>query len=271
MGALPLVLASAATHAIWNARLKRCEDHAASAALIVGGAALVSAALALLLGESAPAAPAWPWVAGAGLVEALYFVLLAAALARLPLGTAYGVSRGAGLLLTWPVSVLLLGETPTTLDLAGAVLVTLGLLSPAAGVGRDLWVALACAVAIGLYPLAYQGALRAGAPPRVLFTLSLALSWPVQALALGPRRWPRLAAAFAAAPGAMVLCALICTASFLLFLEALSQAGAGWASALRNTSVLFAAVLGLFIGEKPLLRGWLGAVAIALGAALLAV
>ena len=50
MSALPLVLASAFTHALWNARLKRAADREAAAALLVGGAAVLSGLLALILG-----------------------------------------------------------------------------------------------------------------------------------------------------------------------------------------------------------------------------
>jgi uncharacterized membrane protein len=270
MSALPLVLASAFTHALWNARLKRAADREAAAALLVGGAAILSGLLALILGEGAPPIEALPAVLGAGLVEAAYFLLLTAALNRLPLGTAYGVSRGAGLLLTWPLSIAFLGEQASTLDLVGAVLVSLGLFSTTQGAGPGLGYALGCAVAIGLYPLTYKSALHAGAPPKTLFALSLAIAWPVQAAFLGPRRWQRLRGALTGDPLGVGLSALLCAASFLLFLGALAQAGAGWSTALRNCSVLVALLLGVGQGERPGLRGLIGALGIAAGAVLLA-
>ena len=119
--ALVAVLVSAALHASWNAMLKSTADPSASAALFVAGAAGLSGVLALALGGTLPAA-SWPGVIGSGLVEAVYFVTLSQALMRLPLGTAYGIARGGGQVVTWPVSALLFHEVIDARAATGAVL-----------------------------------------------------------------------------------------------------------------------------------------------------
>jgi uncharacterized membrane protein len=79
---------------------------------------------------------------------------------------------------------------------------------------------------------------------------------------LGPlvrRRWRRLA-----------VMGLLCSASFLILLEALTRGGAGYVLTLRNTSVLFAVVMGWRIGEQPQRAEVAGAALVAAGAALMA-
>lgn len=266
--ALGLVLASAAVHAAWNAVLKREADPEAAGAWIVGGAAAISAALSLASAEGLPTAASLPWVAASAGVEAAYFVTLTRALTALPLGTAYGVSRGGGQLVTWPVSMVWQGEVAGPWTLGAAGLLVAGLLArvtrPLAGPGLG-W-ALACALAIGLYPLTYKQALATGAPPFALFALSLGGALPAQLAALGGARTARLAGAARGRAGRLSLAAAACAASFLLFLLALDRAGAGRASAMRNTSIVFATVLGRLQGEVLDGRAALAALAITLGA-----
>jgi drug/metabolite transporter (DMT)-like permease len=271
MSALALVLLSAAAHAVWNGMLKRSADPAAAAVGIVAGAAGLSLALAAATGQASLPRAAWLPTLVAGGVEAAYFALLSGALLRLPLGTAYGLSRGGGLLLTWPVSLLLLGERIDAVGALGAGLVAAGLLALVRGrPGPGVRWALACAVAIGLYPPAYQWALRAGAPAAMLFACSLLVSGPLQVAALGGERRARLGRALREERRLLLVGALLCAASFLLFLAALDRSGAGWASALRNTSVLFAAAIGWARGEERTPRALGSAGLIALGAVALA-
>lgn len=263
--ALLLVLASAVVHAGWNAVLKRQPDPEAAAVLLVGLAAAMSAALGAVTGELLPPRGAWGWIAASGAIEAAYFVALARALARLPLGTAYGLSRGGGQLVTWPVA-LATGEPASPVTLVGAAVLAAGLVArvrlPADARGL-LW-AGACAAAIGLYPLTYKQALSAGAPPFGLFALSLAGALPLQLVALGGPGRLRDAGRGRAV---LLLCAAaLCAASFLAYLGALSLAGAGRTSALRNLSIVFATALGVAQGEALDRRTALGAALITVGA-----
>lgn len=267
-----LVLASAVVHATWNDVVKRQPDPAGSAVPVVVGACALSVLAALASGEASPATQSWPWVLASGAVEGVYFVTLARALARLPLGTAYGVSRGGGQLVTWPVSVAALGEPATAPALSGAAVLVLGLAARVrppfdrAGLG---WAA-GCAVAIGAYPLTYQAALRAGAGPFWLFAASLLVSLPVQVAALGADAPGRVRAAVRAAPSLHALAAVACAASFLLFLAALAVDGAGRASAVRNVSIPIATALGIRRGESADRRALTGAALVTAGAVLVA-
>lgn len=267
--AAALVLASAAAHAVWNALVKRRTDPEAAAVLVVLGAAGCAALLGVARGEWIPGRSIG-WVLASGLVEGVYFVTLGRALARLPLGTAYGLSRGGGQLVTWPVSVVWMGEGATATAAAGAAALVAGLVArvrPPLSVDGLGWAA-GCALAIGAYPLTYQAALRAGAPPSLLFASSLAVALPLQVLALGAAPGRRLRAAAGDGRGELAVAAGLCAASFLLFLAALATGGAGRASAVRNTSIAFATLLGWAAGERLDGPAWAGAAAITAGAVL---
>jgi drug/metabolite transporter (DMT)-like permease len=263
------VLASALLHAAWNAMLKRAPDTEAAAALVILGASGLSGALALTFGPAAVPGPAVPWIVAAGVIEAVYFVTLAAALARLSLQSAYGVSRGLGVLLVWPMSIAIFAEPATARSLGGAALLSIGLFVQMRTIPRSsgLWLAIACAGAIACYPLAYKRAIALDVSPYSLFALSLAMALPVQLAALGKARVPRLRAALRPI---ILVSAACCAASFLIFLHALKSSGPAHVSALRNTSVLFAAMFGWARGETLDGRALGSALLITVGAVLVA-
>jgi len=271
--ALAAILGSAVIHASWNALLKRAPDVGAGSVVISGGAAAATALLGLTIGPWVVPAAGWPFVVASGLVEGGYFVTLSRALELLPLGTAYGISRGAGLLLAWPLSVALLAEATTAVELAGAGLVSVGLfaLVQRAGSRQGLVAAAACACTIGLYPVTYKAALEHGVSPFPLFSLALTIALPIQVALLGSSRRRRLAAALGASPVRLGLAAGLCAASFMLFLFALDRGGAARITGLRNTSVAFAAVFGWAQGDPRAARSVASAVIIAAGALLLSI
>ncbi len=260
-----LGLTSAITHAGWNALLKREQDTRAAAVVIIAGAALVSAALAVTIGPAQVPRPAWPAVAGAAVIEGVYFVALSSAMQKLSLQTAYGLSRGLGLLLVWPASVWLQGEAASPLHLGGAAVLSAGLfmLVERGGSRGGLAFAVLTAVTIAVYPLTYKAALAAGVAPFSLFALSLAGGLPAAFLALGREALPRVRAAMR---WRLLFAALTCATSFLLFLRALESMGAAQLTAVRNTSVLFAFLMAWAMGEPRTPRTVLAAVMMTLGA-----
>jgi drug/metabolite transporter (DMT)-like permease len=291
---IAIVLSSAALHAAWNAlihhapreassrsagvrpsfgTLKRERDPRAASVLVMAGAAFVSAVLALTIGPSSMPQAAWPSVLVAGAVEAAYFVALGGALQRLPLQTAYGVSRGLGVLLVWPLSVWLTGEHASAVHISGAIVLAVGLgsLVERRREGAALGWAIAAAVTVAAYPVAYKRALDAGAAPFSLFALSLTIGLPATVAALGRDAPLRLLSAARASGGRLAFAALMCAASFLLVLVALETLGAGRVTALRNTSVLFASIYGWMAGEEMSARTVGAALLMALGAVLVTV
>jgi drug/metabolite transporter (DMT)-like permease len=242
---------------------------------MLGAATAAALAVALLApGPWFPLPAGLAWAVGSGLFEAGYFAALALALRAAPLGVAYTVSRGGAIALVWPLSALWLGETVSARGLGGAALVCAGLgvvgLASGARAARP-GVALAglAALCIAGYHLAYKQALLAQAGHAALFAVSLAVALPLNLGGLGVagrvRAWRCLRARPLRLGGAGVLA----TGSFLLFLAALAQGGAGTVLTLRNLSVVFAQAMGVAMGERPGRLHVAGVILVAGGAVLL--
>ncbi len=280
---IALVLLSALLHATWNTllRLERDKDRALVAAIVV---ATLFAAVVAAVRWGLGAVP-FETLGGlgftilAGVFEALYFVTLARAMTRGKLGLVYTLSRGGAVLVVWPLSIAMFAEVVTLPAMAGSLVVLGGLTLCGFGAGSKhggenqpgavAW-AVACAVSIAGYHLAYKAALLDGVNPSASFALSLGVSAVINVIRLGAdgrakigplirARWPRL-----------IVMGLVCAGSFLLLMEALAIGGSGYVLTLRNTSLLFAAGLSWWIGERPSRSELAGAALVAAGATLMA-
>ncbi len=273
-GALWL-LASAFLHAGWNALLKREREPQVAVIGVLAAAVILAAAVALVLpGGGLPGRSAILWGIGAGLFEAVYFVTLGEALSRGTYGAVYAIARGGALVVVWPVAAALLREPVSARSGAGAALVAAGVVLVAAA-GRvraskgGIAFAAACAVSIAGYHVCYDLALGGGAGMAPLFSLAFAVALPL--VWLHARLGGRTAAgADGRAIGRWAFAGALTTASFLLFLAGLDRSGAAVALTLRNTSVVFAQLLAMLIGERVPARQLAGSVLVVLGAALVA-
>ncbi len=122
-----LVIVSAFLHAAWNAILKRRPDPESAVVGVLVAAGVSSAILAVVRGSAFPPPEALLWSLLSGVVEAAYFMTLARALSRAPLGSVYTVVRGGALVLVWPVSIVFFAEHVTPLIALGTLLVLVGL------------------------------------------------------------------------------------------------------------------------------------------------
>lgn len=271
-----LVIFSAVAHAAWNAILKRCRDPENAIVGVTGVATVAAALYAVARRVSLPSLECLEWSLLAGVLEAGYFVTLARALARAPLGSVYTVVRGGALVFVWPISVLLLGERLTPFRIAGTVFVVLGLVATGAGdrgakpIERTgLAGAVLCALFVSGYHLAYKLALSTPGTAEAVVAISMATAFVLNVSVLGSRR--RLALkVFLAEPKRIVTAGLLAGTSFLVFLMAMRSEGAGAILTLRNASILFAQLFALALGERPRALGLIGAGLVTAGAVLLA-
>jgi drug/metabolite transporter (DMT)-like permease len=183
----------------------------------------------------------------------------------------YPIARGAAPLLVTLGAAAVAGERLSPLGLAGVALVSLGILAIALGRGRPDAGSAAAAAATGALIAAYmvidgvgvrlsghaigyaawQG-VAAGAPMPFVYWLirreppKLVRSWELGRCAIG---------------------AVISVTAYGVVVWAMSLSPMGQVSALRETSILFAAVIGaLFLRERLTARRLLGAAMIAGGA-----
>ncbi len=269
VSALFLALGAASLHALWNVLLARSPDTHASAAAALLTATIVFAPVAALTWEVQ--AEAWPYIVASATLELAYFALLAAAYRRADLGLVYPLARGTAPVLVLGAAAVLLGVDPTAGQAAGVLVIVAGVFlvrglgGRADTVGTTL--ALAVAVCIAGYTLVDKEGLEHANP---LTYLELVLAGP--ALAYG--------AAVAATQGTVSLRAAltlptaaagICMfGSYALVLGALELAAAAPVAAVRETSVVLAAVLAvLVLHERLSPRRLAGAVLVAGGIAIL--
>lgn len=271
--AVVLTFGSAIIHALWNVMLKRRKDLDSASAGVFAVALLTAGITSLFLpGRAFPDAGSVLWGLAAGLCEGGYFVGLVRSLERAPLGWSYTWMRGSSIVLVWPISVLLMGESFrfSSLVCIVGVCIGLGLLGMVSGPRKSpgaLGWALSTGVFIAGYNLFYKLSLAHGVQPLALFGLSMAVGLPIQTcVRIRQRGW----AAFRIIPdrpGLVLVAGLLCTLGFTLFLVALSMTGAAAVSTIRNTSVAFTMVFSLALGERPRRREWVGAALVTLGAA----
>jgi drug/metabolite transporter (DMT)-like permease len=274
-----LVIVSAFIHALWNALLKRMRDAEdaviGTMAVCAGG----SVALAVVLRVQLPPRLSLPWCVAAGLFEAGYVITLARALTRAPLGPMYTIVRGGALVVVWPISLAFLGETLTPWRAIGTVLVVLGLTATGASERANavaartpasgLVYAIACAVFVGAYNLSYKVALAKGGRAEAVVALSTSIAALLNVVTAGRARRAGALVALRTQTGMIVLIGLLGTASFVIFLLTMTRAGAGIVVTLRNTSILFAQLFALALGERPRRLAVIGAGLVMLGAPML--
>ncbi len=254
------VLGGAVLHAGWNALVKSSGDKELDTALVHFLGAVVALPLLFIVGP--PPAAALPYIAASLVIHIGYYFALAGAYQHGELGLTYPIMRGFAPLLVALGSSAVLAEAPSPLAWAGIVGITLGVaLVGLAHPGQTLHhrkallFAFSNALIIAVYTFVDGKGVReavaaghsAAAYVMLLFVLD-GLPYPSlvffrrdaagrQAiLAYARRRWPLAALGGTASIG-----------SYAIALWAMTVAPIASVAALRETSVLFAALLGTWI------------------------
>ncbi len=269
------MLAAALLHAGWNALLKSAPggDPLLDMAAVVAGSSAVAIAVAPFVGF--PDAAAWKFAAASTAIHFGYYITLSQAYRTGDLSFAYPLMRGTAPLLTTVLGIAFLGEWPSVQTATGIALISLGIVSiaflrrgrhpPAAAA----W-ALTNAAIIGVYTLVDgAGARASNNPAAYVVWLSVLegipfLGWVL--LRRGPasldylrRGWRRGLAGGAAS-----------LAAYGIVLWAMTRAPVAAVAALRETSVLFAALIGAYwLKEGFTLPRLAGAASVVLGIAAL--
>ena len=264
-----LVLGAALLHATWNAIIKSSRDVMLDTALVAAGAGVLS--VPLIAAMPIPTGASWPFLAASVAIHVGYFATLARAYRVGDLGLAYPLMRGTAPLLVALLGVALLNERPSAAIWLGIVLISAGILSigllQKGRAQRDatLW-ALANAVIIATYTLVDGAGVRLSGTAAGYVAWMFVLQGPIfiacviairgrAALHYAKLNWPRGLA------GGVFL-----VGSYGIALWAMTKAPVAAVAALRETSVIFAAVLGSVFLKEPFGRQRaIGACAVALG------
>jgi drug/metabolite transporter (DMT)-like permease len=252
------VLFAAACHAGWNALIKVGLDPLSTTTLISLGSGLV--ALVALPFVGMPAAAAWPWIVASTVIHLFYFAALVEAYRTGDLGHVYPIARGSAPLMTAAASAFFVGERLSLLSWSGIVLLAAGVLLLSARGSRELThvdkravgFALLTALTICAYSVVDGVGARASLNPQsyvMWLFVGIALVLPPYALwrdgrdviPAMQRYWLR---GFAGG-GLQVL-------SYGIAVWAMTIAPIAIVASLRETSVLFGAILAVTVLKEPL-------------------
>ncbi len=282
------MLASALLHALWSVAIKQSGDPLCFNLIQSGLPALALAALAPWIPWSAIPLEVWGWLAITGPTHALYLYWMSRAYEHGDLSLVYPIARSTPAFLPL-LAVPLLDEPLRPVGALGIAVVVAGIWLVHAGprlrwsafgapASRFALLTLAATVVYSLVDKLAMAELGAsawpGALPRalvyvLLITVANALFFAPLVLrargaaALRAALRPQLATATAAAAISLV--------GYGLILRALETAPVSYVVAVRQSSVLFAVLLGaLWLRERPGRARMLGAVATVAGVALIA-
>lgn len=258
-GILLAVLGAALLHGSWNAIAKAIPARLVSSALI-GLVYLAVGAVGCIVFPFPPQ-EVWPYLLVSAAVQTLYLVLLTAAYAKSEFGRTYPLTRGIAVLGITLISTTFLGEHMTPAQIAGVAVVAIALFalswSPRGG-GRKAGTLMA--VAVGITITAYSvidgvGVRLSGEPFGYASWLFLmqGVSIPLVCFLLARDRREMLRGMRVHAPmGA--LGGILSLAAYTIVVWAQSLAPLAVVSALRETGVLAAGVIGYFVFREPFSR-----------------
>ncbi len=272
------VLLGALLHASWNALVKAGGDLWLTTALIAGFSAFFALAAVPFL--PLPLAHHWPWIIASGLLHLTYFTLLVIAYGHGDFGRVYPIARGTAPLLVFAAAGPFLGETLSASTAFAVVAIAIGILSLAwergllaGGHGKAVVYALLTGTAIAAYSLVDAAGIRvmtadvANATVAYLAWIMIVACVPFVAI-VSYMRWGHLGSYLRTYGGHGAAGAAFALAAYGLVLWAYAQAPAAPVAALRETGVIFAALIAtLVLGEKFGRRRVPAAVLVAAGAA----
>jgi drug/metabolite transporter (DMT)-like permease len=269
--AVAAALLAAVMHAAWNAGLKAGNDRLLDAALLFSAAGVIG--LATLPFAPAMNVEATIWIALTGALHLPYVYFLARAYELGELGHVYTIARGMPPLLITALAAVTVAEIPTPAAVAGVALVSIGILTVGMSPGahrQATLLAAAVAVTIALYSISDGIGVRASGSALayngwVFFAVGVttltmaAILRPGKLAAYARANWRRAA-----------IGGVLSFVSYGLVLWAMTFASIAGVSAFRETSVVFAALLGMiFFGENAGPRRIVGALIVAIGAVVL--
>jgi drug/metabolite transporter (DMT)-like permease len=280
--ALPLpvtlaVLAAAVTHATWNAIAHGIKDQLLAFGLIGAGGILVAIPLVIL--SPFPLSACWPYLLASIVIHVFYNLLLMRSYRYGEFGQVYPLARGTSPLVVTVLAAVFAAERPSAAQVAGVLVVSCGLAllvlagragrraaarggsggGSGGGAGRGGGLgraALVAAVGTGLTIAAYTtvdglGVRLSGSSVAYIGWLMLLESLCVPAWALASRRHVLLSGTSRRVVGSGLLAGGLSVLAYGLVLWAQTRGDLAPIAALRETSVIFGAVIGTVVFHEP--------------------
>lgn len=268
-----LVLLAALLHASWNAMLHGNRDRFLSMTWMSIAIAGVSTLVVLI--TPWPPVAAWPYIVASGLVHIVYNVSLVRAYRHGDLAQAYPIARGSSPLLVTLGAALFAHEAIGILHALGIVMISGGIIALALQGGHvsrsSALAALMTGATIALYTVIDGIGVRLSDGQALAYTASMFLFyWLMPVLFVARRGLAALSTPIRTAPmavGSSLAGGLVSIAAYGIVIWAMQSGAMGTVSALRETSVVFAMLIGrVFLRETVNGKRWLACVIVAGGA-----
>ena len=271
---LAVVLVAALLHAGWNALVKVAADRLVVLTAVAFGQGLFG--LVLVPFTEFPAAAAWPYIALSTALHYAYCAFLYQSYRFGDLSQVYPLARGLAPVLVTLGAALFAGEVLETPEMAGVALASLGICGLAFFTSREnrmglpaLGFAAGTAVMVAAYTVSDGIGVRLSGAPLGFIAWLFVFEFPIVVFTITVRG-RRLLGSLAGDRWKFAGCAAFSTAAYALVIFASAFAPLAMVSAVRETSVVMAAVLGVFVlGERPWRQRIGAAVIVAAGVMLL--
>lgn len=273
VGIFLAVMAAALLHAVWNALIKQGASKLTGMAIMT----LVQGCFGLVIALTRPfpEGEVWLWLLASGVFHSLYKLFLAYAYDQGDLSRVYPIARGAAPMVVLIASAFILSDRIESIEYLGIIILGLGILTMADGAFRSgesrrlVPLALGSAMATAGYTMVDgMGARLSGDPVAYvgwLFALDAAFFTPLVLLIRGPR-------ALSASRGSWLAGSAAAVASYgayAIAVWAMTKAPIALVAALRETSILFAVLIGwALFGDKMGRAKWVAALMIVSGVVL---
>jgi drug/metabolite transporter (DMT)-like permease len=247
------VIAAAVTHAVWNAIAHGIKDQTLAFALIgVGG---IAVGIPLVILAAMPRADCWPYLLGSVAIHVFYNLLLMQCYRLGEFSQVYPLARGTSPLVVTILAAIFIHEHIALPQIAGVLVVSAGLATLVLAGRRPGRAAFAAAVGTGLTIAAYTtvdgvGVRLSGSPVGYIGWLMVLECLCVPMFAVLRRRdvllkQPKRILLAGLSAGALSVLA------YGLVLWAQTRGALAPIAALRETSVIFGAIIGTLIFREP--------------------
>ncbi len=269
-----IVICAALLHAGWNAMVKGGADKSASMMAVVLGQGLAGAVLLMFV--PMPAAASLPYLAGGLVLHVGYQVFLVSAYKIGDLTQVYPIARGVSPLLVAAVSVIVLGERFSHMELAAVALIALGIasisLTRRAGSvfqGKAAGLALITGGFIAGYSMVDGMGARVAGTALGFYAWESVLNVAVFAMGARVLR-PGLLGRALVLRKSLFIGGGASFAAYALVMWSFTQAPIALVTALRETSIIFALLIGVgMLGERVTLMKLVSVTAALCGVVLL--
>lgn len=257
------VLGAALLHAIWNAVVKTGDNKLSSMMVISLSTGAIG--LAVVAMRPLPGLEIWPWLLASGVIHSVYMLVLGYAYEHGDLSRVYPIARGAAPLFVLAAGGLVLGDVLGDVlsrpELAGIMVLGAGILFMTRGVfqhgesRRLVPFALASAMTTAAYSIVDGIGARLSSDPITFVGWALFLTSVFYLPAVLALRGRHVLRVSPAGWGLGILAGIASYAAYTIVVWAMTQAPIVLVMALRETSILFAVLIGWLVFGERMHRG----------------